>query len=83
MVTDGNRGIVVFTVLGRVQVMVDGSQNNVMADQSTVPNLDSALVLKVAAGIDKDILTKLDVLSKSELCMVLKYKRINCFPSFM
>ncbi|GEM_PF-6598243 len=64
MVTDGNRGIVVFTVLGRVQVMVDGSQNNVMADQSTVPNLDSALVLKVAAGIDKDILTKLDVLSK-------------------
>jgi len=55
---------VVFTVLGRVQVMVDGSQNNVMADQSTVPNLDSALVLKVAAGIDKDILTKLDVLSK-------------------
>lgn len=64
MVTDGNRGIVVFTVLGRVQVMVDDSQNNVMADQSTVPNLDSALVLKVAAGIDKDILTKLDVLSK-------------------
>ena len=64
MVSDGDGRVVVFPVLGGVQVMIDRRQNNVVANQRAIANRNSALVLKVTARIDEDVFTELDVLSK-------------------
>ena len=53
--------IMVFTALARIEVMVDCGQNNIVTNQAAIPNLDASLILKMAAGIDKNILANADI----------------------
>lgn len=54
-------GIMVFTALARIEVVVDGGQNNIVTNQAAIPNLDAPLILKMTAGIDKNILANADI----------------------
>ena len=53
--------IMVFTALARIEVVVDGGQNNIVTNQAAIPNLDAPLILKMTAGIDKNILANADI----------------------
>ena len=54
-------GIMVFTALARIEVVVDGGQNNIVTNQAPIPNLDAPLILKMTAGIDENILANADI----------------------
>ena len=43
--------------------MVQGGQHHVVADEGTVVDVDAALVLELAAHVDKDMFADVDVLS--------------------
>ena len=53
--------IMVFTALARIEVVVDGGQDNIVTNQAPIPNLDAPLILKMTAGIDKNILANADI----------------------
>ena len=53
--------IMVFTALARIEVVVDGGQDNIVTNQAAIPNLDASLILKMTAGIDENILANTDI----------------------
>ena len=50
----------------RVQIVIQRRENDVMADERTVSDSDTALILKATAEIDKYIFSKCYIFPKSE-----------------
>lgn len=46
---------------GRMQIVIDGSQYHVVTDQGVITNVDTALILKTAAGIEENIFPDVDI----------------------
>jgi len=65
-IADVDRCAMVGAVIG-VQVVVDGGQHHPVADQCVVPDVDAALILKIAAGIDEHVLSQVNV--PPEVCI--------------
>ena len=53
--------IMVFTALARIKVVVDCGQDHIVTNQAPIPSLNAPLILKMAAGIDENILTNTDI----------------------
>ena len=54
----------IFTVICRIKVMVNGCKHYIVSNERTVPNDNAALILKMAAGIDKHIFPNRDIFSE-------------------
>ena len=59
-VSDANRRAAVGAVIG-IEVVVDGGQHHPMPDQRVIPDVDAALILKTAAGVDEHMLSQVDI----------------------
>ena len=64
-----------------IHVMIQGSQYNIMADQCSIINKNTTLILEFASRIDEHILSKRDILSEIRIEWREETERwINRFP---
>ena len=61
MVADDYRCWVHIASVERIQVVVEGGQHGVVADQGAVADDDASLVLELTAGVDENIPAQGDV----------------------
>lgn len=57
--TDGGGQVV--GALRRVLPVVDGGEHHMGADQRPIPDIDAALILKMAATVNKDVFADVDI----------------------
>ncbi len=48
----------------RVRMMIERSQDDIMADEDIITDENAALVLELAAAIEEDMLANMDILAK-------------------
>lgn len=60
MIADVDGFVMIMPVI-RILIMVNCGQHHIMPDQDIVSDEDTALILKMAAGVDKDTLADVDI----------------------
>ena len=64
MLSDMNRCIGIGSIFLRFQSVIHCSQHNIVTDQRAVADGNSALILKMAAGVDEHIFADGDIFTK-------------------
>lgn len=62
-----NRSRMIVYPMGWIKIVVDGCQHHIMANERTVPDGYTALILKMASGIDKHIFANVNIFP--EVCV--------------